>query len=122
MLIADFICKKEAVISFSPMFNNILAYNAMKQFQLHINNMIADTNNICTHCNLFMRFGAKILLTKVYSDFVSIIKAAVMVNNDFIHCKYIDNNFHFCKSCHDMIVKKKILIFRSINYINILLC
>lgn len=65
---------------------------------------------------------ASILLTKVHLDFKLVIKATVMVNNNLDYYRYINNNFHFCKSYYDMIIKKKIPKFGSANYINVWLC
>lgn len=84
--------------------------------------MITNINDVCTYYNLFTLFWANTLLTKVYLDFVLAIKVDVMVNNNFNYCGSIDNSFHFCKSCYNMINRKKILKFKSANYIIFLPC
>lgn len=82
--------------------------------------MIIDTNNICTSYGLFILFGAGTLLTKIHPDLILIIKAVIIVDNNFDCCGRIDNAFYFCKFCYTMIIEKKILKFRSVNYINVL--
>lgn len=62
------------------------------------------------------------MLTKIYSEFISVIEVAIIVKNNLDYCKHIDHNFHFCKSYYSMIVQKKIPKFRFTNYINILFC
>lgn len=64
----------------------------MKQFWLHINNMIANTNNIWAYCNLFIPFRASILLFKPHSDFILAIKTVVIANNDLDYCGATDNS------------------------------
>lgn len=82
--------------------------------------MIADTNNVCACYNFFILFGANIILTRVYSDFVSAIKAAIIVKKDFDCCGRINASSYFCKFCYSIIVKKKILKFGSATCINVL--
>lgn len=84
--------------------------------------MIININNVCTCCNLFILFGTSILLTKIHSEFILVIEAAIIVNDDLNYCGRADNRFHFCNFCYDMIIEKKILKFGSANYITILLC
>lgn len=70
--------------------------------------MIADTNNVCTWCGLFIPFRAGILLTIVYPDSVLNIKNADMVDDNLDCCKSIDKSFYFCKYYYGMIVERKI--------------
>ncbi len=77
----------------------------MKQFQSRINNVIADTNDVCVCCSLFIPFGTGTLLTKVHPEFVSAIKAAVIVYDDLDCCGYTDNSSHFYNIFYGMIVK-----------------
>ena len=64
-------------------------------------------------------FGTSSLLTRVYSKFVSAIEADVIIKDGLNYCGCTDNSFQFCKSCYGIIIEKKILKFRSANYINI---
>lgn len=82
--------------------------------------MIANTNNVYIYYGLLILFWANILLIKVYLEFISAIKACVILENNIDYWRHIDNGFHLCKSCYSIIVKKKIPQFRSANYINIL--
>lgn len=84
--------------------------------------MIANINDIYTYCRLFIPFKTDILLTKVYSEFVLTIKAAVIVDNDLDYCRYIDNSFYFYNTYYGIIVEKQISKFGSANYINVLPC
>lgn len=84
--------------------------------------MITDINNVCICYNLFILFRANTLLIKVYSKFVSTIKATVIVDNNSNYCRHTDNSSHFCKSCYSITVKKKIPKFGSAKYINVLPC
>ena len=89
---------------------------------MHINTVIVDTSDVYAYCGLFIPFGASTLLTKIHLEFVSAIKAAVIVEDNLGYCRQTDNSSYFCKSCYDMIVKKKIPKFRSANCINISVC
>lgn len=82
--------------------------------------MITNMNNVCTCYALFIPFRLDTLLTRVYLEFVSTIKAAVIVKNNLDYCRYINNSSHFCKPCYNMIIKKKIAKFEFVNCINIL--
>lgn len=82
--------------------------------------MIVDTNNVCTYCGLYILFEVKILLTRVHLELIFAIKAAIIIEDDFDYCGYINNGSHFCKSYYGIIIKKKILKFESANCINIL--
>lgn len=84
--------------------------------------MIIDTNDVYIYCDLFIEFKASTKLSRVYQNFVSIIKTTIIVNNNFDYFKRIDNGSHFCKSWYSKIIEKKILIFGFVNYINILFC
>lgn len=84
--------------------------------------MIIDRNIICICYNLCILFEASILLMKVYPKFLSVMKAAIIVKNNFDYYGNTNNNFYICKSCYSMIVERKISKFISINYINILFC
>lgn len=87
---------------------------------MHINNVIANKNNVCTYCSLFIPFRASILLTKIYLKFVLAIKATVIVNYNLDYYRYIINNSYFCKYCCSIIIEKKISKFGFANCIYIL--
>lgn len=87
---------------------------------MHINIIITNTNDIYTCFILYISFRTGTLLIRVYPDFISIIKAVVIIEDNLDCCRYIDNDFHFCKSCYSMIIKKKIPKFGFANYINVL--
>lgn len=78
----------------------------MKQFQLHINNVIADTNDVYACYSLFIPFGIGILLTKIHLEFVSAMEAAIIVDDDLDYCGHNDNSSHFYNTCYSMIVEK----------------
>lgn len=82
--------------------------------------MIAKTNDISIHCNLYISFWANILLTRLDLNFIFSIEVVIIVEDNFDSCGYIDNSFHFSNSYYIMIIGKKILKFKSINFINIL--
>lgn len=82
--------------------------------------MIADRNDICTCCSLYIPLRVSTLLIKVHPEFVSTIKAAVIVGDNLDCCRYTDNGSHFCKSCYGMIFEKNIPKFGSANRINVL--
>lgn len=81
--------------------------------------MIIDINNICTYYGLFIPFGAGIMMTKIYLDFISLIKVAVIIEDDFDSYGHIVADSHFCKFCYAIVVEKKFLKFRFRNCINI---
>lgn len=81
--------------------------------------MIADTNNIYACCDLFILFGADIILTKIHFDFISAIEAAIIVKNNLDCCRYIDIGSYFCKFCYVIVIEKKISKFGSANCINV---
>lgn len=122
MLVADFALRKQAAASFPPLLTDTSTRNAMNQFQSHINNVIADTNDVCTCYGLFIPFGTGTLLTKAHPEFVSAIEAAVIVDDDLDCCGRTDNGSHFCNSCYGMIVEKKIPKLGSANCINVSPC
>lgn len=122
MLIADFAQKKVAIALFPSLLNDTFTHNVIKQFQLYINNVIANINDVCAYCGLFIPLGASILPTKVYLDFVLAIKAIIIGDDNLNYCRHINNGFHSCKFYYGMIVKKKISKFRFANCINILSC
>ena len=109
MLVSDFAQRKKAAASFLQLFTNISICNAIKQFQSHINIVIVDTSDVFAYCGFFIPFGASILLTKLYPEFVSAIEAVVIVKDNFYCCENTNDGFHFYKSCYGMIVKAKIL-------------
>lgn len=84
--------------------------------------MITDKNNICIYCSLLIVFETGFLLTRIYLKFISAIEANLIVENDLNYCGYTNNSFQFCKSCYNMIIKKKILKLGSANCIKILFC
>lgn len=92
MLVTDFAWKKKAIALFSSLLTNIFTYNAIKQFQLHINNVIIDINNIYTYYGLFILFEASILLTKIYLNFVLAIEALIIIDDDLDYNKRINNS------------------------------
>lgn len=57
------------------------------------------------------------MLTRIHPDFVSVIEAAVIVEDDLDCCGRVDAGSHFCKFCYGMVVEKKIPKFGSINCI-----
>lgn len=95
VLVADFIEKKKAAALFPPFFTLTITANTIKHFQLNINIVIGDTNDVCTYCGLFILFGTSIFLTRVYPEFVSVIKTALIVNDDLNCYGCTNNNFHF---------------------------
>lgn len=119
MLVADFAQKKEAATSFSPLLIDTSTHDAIRQFQSHIDNVIASTNDICACCDLFILFGAYTMLTRIHPDFISTIKTAVIVQDHLDYFKHVDAGFHFRKSCYKMVIEKKITKFRSANCINV---
>ena len=122
MLVTDFVQKKEATASFPPLLIDTSTQKAITQFQSHINIVIADINDICARCSLLIMFETGFLLTWVHPKFVSAIEAGVIVEDDLDYCEYTNNGFQFCKSCYDMIIKKKIPKFKSANCINVSPC
>ncbi len=120
VLVADFAKKKKIAASFPPLLTDTSTCNAMKQFQSHTNNVIADTNDVCTCCGLFIPFGTGTLMTKVHPEFILAIKVAVIVDNDFDYCGRIDNSSYFYNTCYGMIVEKQKPKFGSGNCINVL--
>lgn len=79
--------------------------------------MITNTNNVYIYFNIFILFEVDTLLTRVYLEFVSIIKVAIIVYNYFGYYKYIDNSSHFSKFYYNIIIEKKIPEFGFANYI-----
>lgn len=84
---------------------------------MHINNVIANTNNVYVYYNLLIFFVADILLTKIYLKFLLAIKTAIIVNNNLDYYRYINNSSYFCKFCYDIIVKKK---YQNLDLLTIL--
>ncbi len=122
VLVADCAERKKVAVSFPPLLTDTSTRNVVKQFQSHINNVIADTNDVCTCCGLFIPFGTGTLLTKIHPEFVSAIEVAVIVDDDLDYCGRTDNSSHFCNTCYSIIIEKQISKFGSTNYINVLLC
>lgn len=122
VLVGDFAKKKKAATLFLPLLTDTSIRNAVKQFQSHIKNVIADTNDVYACCSLFMSLETSTLLTKVYPEFVSAIEAAIIVNDNFNCCGRTDYSSHFCNTYYDMIIGEQIPKFRSANCINVLLC
>ncbi len=120
VLVTDFVERKKATASFLSLFTDTSICNTVKQFQLHINNVILDINNVCACCGLFIPFEINTLLTKVHLEFVSAIKAAIIVNDDLDYYKRTDNSSYFYNTCYGMIVEKQIPKFGSTNCINVL--
>lgn len=118
----DFLEREKTVISFPPLLTDMSTCNAIKQFQLHINHVIAYINNVCAYCSLFIPFGTGTLLTKIHPEFVSTIKATIIINDHLDYCGYTDNSFYFYNFWYSMRVTKKILKCRSANCINVLAC
>lgn len=106
ILVADFAGKKKATILFPSLFTDTSIHNVVKQFQLHINIMIVDKNNVCVCYNWFILFRTCILLTKVHPEFVLAIQVAVIVDDDLDCYRYINNSSHFSNSCYGMTVQK----------------
>lgn len=107
VLVANFAENKKAAILFPLLLTDTSTYNAIKQFQLDINNVIIDTNDVCACCSLFTLAATGTLLTRVYSEFVSAIEAGIIVNDYFDNCGHIDTNPHFYNFFYGMIVEKK---------------
>ena len=122
MLVANFAKRKEAAASFLPLLTDTSTWNAITQFESHIKTVIADTYDVCACYGLFIVFRTGFLLTRVHPEFISAIKAGVIVKDDFDYCKCTDKGFQFCRSCYGMIIEKKIAKFGSANYINVSLC
>lgn len=122
ILVVDFIQKKEVATLFLLLLIDIFTCNAIKQFKLHINIVIVNTNNISTCYGFFIPFRVGIMLTRIYCNVRSAIKTIVIVKDDFDYCRYIDVRSHFYKFYYAMIVEKKISKFKSINYINVSPC
>lgn len=89
---------------------------------MYINIIIIDIRDIYVYCSLFILFGTDTLLIRIYLEFVSIIGAVIISEDNFDCCGYTDNSSYFYKSCYGIIIKKNISKFRSANYINILSC
>lgn len=66
LLVMDFAEKKKVAALFPPFFIDMSTSNSVKWFQLYINNMIVNTNDVYTYCSLFILFETGTLLTKVY--------------------------------------------------------
>ncbi len=120
VLITDFTERKKAAALFPFLLTNTSTHNVVKQFQSYINNVIADINDICACCGLFILFVTGTLLIKANPEFVLAIKAAVIVDDDLDNCGRTDNNSHFCNTCYGIIVEKQIPKFGSANCINVL--
>lgn len=78
-------------------------------------------NDVCNCYNIFIPFGADILLTKIYPEFVLAIEAAVIADNNLHYYRYSKNSFYFCKIFYNIIIEKKKPKFGSANCINVLL-
>lgn len=89
---------------------------------MHINTVIADTNDVYAYYGLLVVFGTGFLPTRVYPDFVSVIEENVIVEDNLDYCGYTDNGFQFCKSCYGMIIERKIPKYWSANCINVSPC
>ena len=122
ILVTNFIKKKKAAVSLLFLLTDMSIYNILKLFQLHINNVIADINNIYAYYSLFILFRISTLFTKVYLKFVLAIEATVIIDNDLNYYKCTNNSSHFCNIYYNIIVKKLIPKLRSANYINVLSC
>lgn len=94
----------------------------MKQFWLYIDNVIVDTNDVCTCSSVFIPFRTSTLLIKEHSELVSVIKVSVIVDDDLDRYGHTNNNSHFCNFYYNMIIEKKIPKFGSSNCINNLPC
>ncbi len=106
----------------SSLITNTSTCNVVKQFQSYINNVIADTNDVCTCCGLFIPFGMDTLPTKVHLELVLAIEAAIIVDDDLDCWGHTDNSSHFYNTSYGMIVEKQIPKFGSANCINVLPC
>lgn len=67
----------------------------MKLFYSYINNVIVDITNIYIYSNLSIAFRTSIVLIKVDSNFVWVLKIAIMINNNLDCCISIKNGSHF---------------------------
>lgn len=84
--------------------------------------MIVDTNKFYTHGSLFVMFETGTLLIKVHPEFLSVIKAAVIIDDNLDYCQLTDNISHFCNICYGMIVEKQISKLGFANCGNLLAC
>ena len=97
-------------------------HNAIKQFQLYIDIVIANSDNVYTCYDLFILFKTDTILTKIYPDFISAIKTAIIDKDNLKYCRHINAGSHFCNSCFIIVVEKKIIKFGFANYINVFPC
>lgn len=111
LLGADFLKKNNTTVSFCFISINMSICNIIKQFQLYINNVIIDTNNVYAYYGFFILFKADTLLTKIYIELVLAIKVMVIINLYFEYYGNNKNNFHFYNFSYSMIVGKKMSKF-----------
>ena len=122
VLIAGFAQREDAAALFPTSLTDTSTRDAVRRFQLHIDTVITNTNDVCVSCGLFISFGAGTVLTKVHPVFTFAVEAAIIIKDEFDCYGYSDAGFHFCESCYTMVVEKKIPKFGSINCINVSPC
>lgn len=81
--------------------------------------MIIDIYDLYVCCDSYILFLTVILLIRIYPEFISFIKIAIIVEENLVYYGPVNNIFHFCKSYYGITVERKISKFRSANYINI---
>lgn len=111
--------KKKATILFPLLLINISIGDIIKQFELYINTVIINTNNIYIYFSLFILFKAGTILIKIYPNFIFVIKTTIIIKDNLDYYKRINIDSHFCKFYYTIVIEKKILKFRFTNYINI---
>lgn len=120
VFIIDYTQRKKATKSFFLLFTNVSTRNTVKRYQLYKKTIVTKINNICIFYSWFFSLSFNIILSKKYLILRLTVNCDAIIEKNLDYYRNSDTNFYVCTSCYTIFIKKNILKFGSINYVNIL--
>lgn len=122
VLIEDYESRKTAAIRFPPTLSNHSTRLAIRQFQSHVDNVVASTKDVCASCGLFISSGNLKRLHHSHPILLSAFESHILVASDLDHCGKREHYFNFCMTCYRQIIESKPPKFGSTSQINVCTC
>ncbi len=122
VLIKDYESRKTAAGFFPPTFSNHTTRIAIGRFQSHVDNVLANTKDVCANCGLFIVSGNLHCLHHDHPTLLAAFESRILVESDLNNFGRRGYEFLFCKTCYRRILESNPPKFGSTSQINVCEC
>lgn len=99
---------RRAARSFPPRLTNHVNYEAMKSFQIYVDQALKRLKDVCACCGLFISAGSKNKVIRSDLLFEKGIKEHIFAEESLDPCGKIKGVFVFCNTCLHSIEASKV--------------